>query len=154
MSRATALMRQLMRFGAVGSVGFVVDVALFNLLLLVGTSSHLHGAAVLAKVVSTAAAIAVNWLGNRYWTFRDVRRADVAREAVEFAIVSILGSAVTLACLGFTHYVLHLTSPLADNISANVVGLALGSAVRFVAYRGWVFATSRSSAHVPESVLG
>jgi putative flippase GtrA len=128
----------------VGSVGFAVDVSVFNLLLMAGVAGHVHGAAVLAKTASTAIAIAVNWLGNRYWTFRDERRADVVREAVEFAIVSVAGSLVTLACLGFSHYVLHLTSAVADNVSANIVGLALGSAVRFVAYRGWVFATGRS----------
>ena len=46
----------------------------------------------------------------------------------------------SLGCLAASHYLMHLTSPLADNISANVVGLGLGSAVRFVAYRKWVFA--------------
>jgi putative flippase GtrA len=145
MPSAVALSRQVVQFGAVGSVGFVVDVGVFNLLLVAGTAAHVHGAAVLAKVISTTFAIAVNWLGNRYWTFRDLRRADIGREAIEFAIASVAGSMVTLACLGFSHYVLHLTSALADNISANVIGLALGSAVRFVAYRTWVFATSRAA---------
>ncbi|MGN6501784.1 MAG: GtrA family protein [Pseudolysinimonas sp.] len=131
---------QAARFGAVGGVGFVVDVAVFNALLAAGTAGHLRGAAVVAKASSTVVAIAVNWLGNRYWAFREHRRDDVLREAVEFGVVSLAGSVVTLACLGVSHYVLHLTSPLADNISANIVGLALGSVVRFVAYRGWVFA--------------
>lgn len=137
---ARALAGQVARFGAVGGVGFVVDVALFNALLAAGTAGHLRGAAVVAKASSTVVAIAVNWLGNRYWAFREHRRDDILREAVEFGVVSLAGSVVTLACLGVSHYLLHLTSPLADNLSANVVGLALGSAVRFVAYRGWVFA--------------
>lgn len=144
-----ALAGQLVRFGAVGGVGFVVDVAVFNALLAAGTAGHLRGAAVLAKSSSTVLAIAVNWLGNRYWAFREHRRADIAREAVEFAVVSLAGSLVTLGCLATSHYLMHLTSPLADNISANVVGLGLGSAVRFVAYRGWVFAASRGAATRP-----
>ena len=61
------------------------------------------------------------------------------REAVEFFIASVAGSLVALACLGVSHYGLHLTSAFADNISANVVGLVLGSLLRFVAYRQWVF---------------
>ena len=42
--------------------------------------------------------------------------------------------------LSYLHYMLGLTSPLADNVSANVVGLFAGSALRFAAYRWWVFA--------------
>jgi hypothetical protein len=46
---------------------------------------------------------------------------------------------IALACLWFSHYALGLTSVLADNISANVVGLALGTLFRFWSYRRWVF---------------
>ena len=46
---------------------------------------------------------------------------------------------IALLCLGVSHYVLGFTSPLADNIAANVVGLVLGTAFRFYAYRTWVF---------------
>jgi putative flippase GtrA len=143
---------QVVRFGTVGGVGFVVDVAVFNALLAAGTAGHLRGAAVLAKSSSTVLAIAVNWLGNRYWAFREHRRTDIAREAVEFGLVSLAGSLVTVGCLAASHYLMHLTSPLADNISANVVGLGLGSAVRFVAYRRWVFAASRGRVELTSEV--
>ena len=54
-------------------------------------------------------------------------------------MLNAIGLAITLACLAFSHYVLDLTSPLADNIAANVVGLGLGTAFRFWSYRRWVF---------------
>ena len=133
------LVRELMKFGVVGGVAFVVDVGLFNLLRAHGPEG-IHGWAIAAKTVAVVAAIAVNWIGNRVWTFRSrTRRTDTAREAVEFFIASVAGSLVALACLGVSHYGLHLTSAFADNISANVVGLVLGSLLRFVAYRQWVF---------------
>ena len=47
--------------------------------------------------------------------------------------------AIAVATLGISHYVLGFTSPLADNIAANGVGLALGTAFRFWSYRRWVF---------------
>jgi len=46
---------------------------------------------------------------------------------------------ISLGVLWFSHYALGLTSVLADNISANVVGLALGTMFRFWSYRKWVF---------------
>jgi hypothetical protein len=55
---------------------------------------------------------------------------------VLFNVVGFGRSAVTLV---LSHDVLGLTSRLADNISANVVGLALGTAFRFLTYRRFVF---------------
>jgi putative flippase GtrA len=46
---------------------------------------------------------------------------------------------IAVACLWFSHYVLDLRSPLADNISANGVGLVLGTMFRFWTYRTFVF---------------
>ena len=97
----------------------------------------------MAKFVSTSVAIVVNWLGNRYWTFRRDKRSDVAREFVEFVVASVAGMVVTLATLWFTHYVLGFDSLIADNISANIIGLGLGTLVRFAIYRWWVWSVKR-----------
>ena len=95
-------------------------------------------------MLSTLLAILVNWLGNRYWTFGSRRSVRGAVEAAQFLAVSLLGMVVALGCLAFSHYVLDLRTVLADNLAKNVVGLVLGSAVRFVLYRQWVYrATSR-----------
>src|SRR6476469_7463584 len=67
---AAALIAQLAKFGVVGSIAYVVDVGLFNLLSDAGSSPLLAGQPLLAKVVSTGVATVVAWLGNRYWTFR------------------------------------------------------------------------------------
>ena len=51
---------------------------------------------------------------------------------------------ISLGCLWITHHWLGYTSLLADNISTNVVGLALGTAFRFLLYRYWVYGHHRS----------
>ncbi len=133
-------MTQLMRFGLVGGLGLVVDVALFNVLRITVLSPDvLHEGPVLAKVASTSVAIIVNWIGNRYWTFAPHRRPRAVREGIEFALVSVGGMLIGLACLWVSHYLLGFTSLLADNISSNVIGLALGTVFRFWLYRVWVF---------------
>ena len=144
MSDRSRLSRELMQFAVVGGIGFVIDIAVFNLLrATIFSPENLAAGPILAKVVSTSLAITANWIGNRWWTFMHRRRADVLREAVEFALVSITGSAIALVCLGLSHYGFHLVSPLADNISANVIGLALGSLVRFTLYQKYVFPLER-----------
>ncbi len=135
---------QFTRFGVVGLVGFVIDFGVFNLLrATVFTPENLHEGPVLAKVISTALAILANWVGNRFWTFREHRGRQLWREFAEFLVVSLGGMAIGLLCLWVSHYVLGFTSILADNISGNVIGLALGTAFRFTFYKLWVFAPHR-----------
>ena len=138
------LMSQLVKFGLVGGIGFVLDVGIFTLLRLTVLSPEvLHEGPLLAKVASTTVAILANWLGNRYWTFGPHRSSNTTREALEFLLVSLLGMGIGLGCLWVSHYALGFTSVLADNISSNVIGLALGSLFRFTLYRHWVYSPRR-----------
>jgi putative flippase GtrA len=140
------LFSQLARFGAVGAVGFVVDIGLFNLLRsTIFEPSHVDGGAIWAKVVSTSVAIVINWIGNRYWTFRKEARKRPLSEAIEFFVVSLVGLGIQVGCLWISHYALGLTSQLDDNISANVIGLGLGTIFRFALYRFWVFNPARKA---------
>src|SRR5690606_27698753 len=104
----------------------------------------LHEGPVLAKVVASALAILANWTGNRVWTFRGHRGRQLWREFAEFLVVSLGGMSIGLLCLWVSHYLLGFTSILADNISGNVIGLALGTAFRFTFYKLWVFAPHRT----------
>jgi putative flippase GtrA len=142
-----AFASQLGKFGAVGLVGFAVDVTVFNLLrTTILDSDEVHAGPIYAKVISTLLAILVNWIGNRLWTFSANRQDHTVREGLEFFAVSLVGMGIGLACLWVSHYVLGFTSVLADNISGNVIGLALGAVFRFSLYRWWVFAPHRRNA--------
>ncbi|WP_267421273.1 MULTISPECIES: GtrA family protein [unclassified Curtobacterium] len=142
------LIAQLARFGVVGAVGFVVDTVLFNVLLAtVLRPEDVAAGPVIAKVISTAVAIFVNWVGNRHWTFRDQRRSATAKEGVEFVVVSLGGLAISIGCLAVSHYVLGFTSAFADTVSGNVIGLVLGTAFRFWLYRVWVYRPDRDAGH-------
>jgi putative flippase GtrA len=151
---ASPLLRQFAKFGLVGVLGFVVDVGGFNLLRFAGGHGPLYEYPLSAKLVSGAAATVVAWLGNRYWTFRHTRRAAAHREFLLFAIVAVIGTLISLACLWISHYALNLRSPLADNLSANGIGLALAIAFRFWAYRQHVFVESAESTDGPASADG
>ena len=147
-SRLAGLLPQLSRFGVVGLFGLLVDVGGFNLLRFAGGEGPLYDRPLTAKLVSAAAATVVSWLGNRYWTFRHTRRAAAHHEFALFVIVCTLGTGIALACLAVSHYVLGLDSALADNVSANVVGLVLATTFRFWAYRTHVFQEHRPAVPV------
>lgn len=153
-ARLLTFLVQVGKFGAVGLVGFAVDVTVFNLLRTTVFDPHLVQAGpIYAKVVSTILAIFANWIGNRYWTFGNNRQEQTLREGIEFFAVSFVGMGIGLACLWLSHYVLGHTSVVADNISSNVIGLLLGAIFRFVLYRYWVFAPHRRTP-APAPVTG
>lgn len=127
------------RFGAVGLAGLVVDLALFNVLRFGGGEGPLYDKPLTAKALSVIAATVVTFLGNRHWTYRHRPRRSAMGGYVLFFFLNAVGMAIALACLFTSHYVLDLRSALADNISANVIGLGLGTLFRFWSYRRWVF---------------
>ncbi|WIB36768.1 GtrA family protein [Curtobacterium sp. MCJR17_043] len=144
--RLTRAVRELATFGAVGLIAFVVDLVVFNVLRAGVLADH----AVTAKAVSVVVATLVAWLGNRFVTFRTQRtrgRREAVREGVLFAATNAGGLAIAAGCLLVSHHVLGLTSTLADNVAGNGVGLVLGTAFRFAAYKTLVFRSPRRSSH-------
>jgi len=139
----------LLKFGAIGIIGVFIDAGIFNLLRVGIVGDGWWSTALGAKIVSTSTAIIFNWLGNRYWTFRNDRHTHIIREFLEFVLASLVGMGVALGCLWISHHVFGLTSLLADNISGNVIGLGLGTLVRFVLYRFWVWKPRPASEGTP-----
>ena len=84
---------QLLKFSAVGASGYVVNLAVYAVLV---REVGLHY--ILAAVCSTSVAVANNYLWNRLWTFRDTR-GDLYHQGVRFVIVSVVartsGSEIT-----------------------------------------------------------
>ncbi|MEI2716688.1 MAG: GtrA family protein [Candidatus Nanopelagicales bacterium] len=135
----SGLIREFSKFGVVGFVALIVDVGLFNLLMFAG-HGLLDDKPLTAKAISVIAATAVSYGLNRNWTFSHRGgRSSRWREYLLFFGLNGVAMLITLSVLWFSHYALGLDSPLADNISANVIGLGLGTVFRFWSYRKWVF---------------
>ncbi|MCA6093653.1 GtrA family protein [Streptomyces sp. SCA3-4] len=136
-SRLERLAREIAKFGAVGAIGFVVNFIVFNICV------HGFGLAVVRSgVIATAVAIGTNYIGNRYWTYRhDSDKNRRSRELSLFLLFSGIGLVIENGVLALSHYGLGLTTPLADNVAKNVIGLGLGTVFRFWSYRTWVFRT-------------
>ena len=84
---------QLVRFGAVGATGYVVNLAVFAVCV------HVLGIDYkLSAVIAWAISVLNNFVLNRHWTF-DARQEHPVRQAVRFFTVSLIA-------FGFTYVVL------------------------------------------------
>lgn len=129
------LWREIVKFGIIGAVAFVIDVGTMNLL----RHTVMEDKPTSAKIVSASVATLFAWLGNRQWTFRHRRNRAAHHELGLFAITNVVALVIGAGAIALSHYGLGLRSLLADNI-ANVIGIGLGTLFRFWAYRKFVFA--------------
>src|SRR5918996_2438695 len=86
---------QLFQFGVVGASGYVVNLAVFA--VLVGPLDLHH---IPAAVLAFCVAVTNNFWWNRHWTF-DAGHGHAGFQAARFFIVSILGLAINLVALEF-----------------------------------------------------
>jgi putative flippase GtrA len=119
---------QLVRFGLVGGVGFVVNIGVYTLCVhAAGIDYHL------AAVIAWLVAVVNNFVLNRHWTF-DARDGAAHFQAVRFV-------AVSLVALGFS---LLLLMALVDGagvakVPAQALAVAASMPLNFLGNKLWSF---------------
>jgi putative flippase GtrA len=78
-----------LRFAAVGSIGAIIDLSIFNLL-----SSGFGVLPLVAQAISFSVAVISNFVWNRYWTYPDSRKKALASQLGQFVVVSVLGGII------------------------------------------------------------
>ncbi len=118
---------QLARFCTVGASGFVVNLAVYALLLR-GAGVHY----LLAATGSFLVAVTSNYTWNRLWTFRR-QRGHVGYQGLRFLVVSTIA-------LGANLLVLYLLVELGvDKVPAQAVAIVLVTPLNFVGNKLWSF---------------
>lgn len=82
------VLMEFLRFGVVGTVGFVVDTAVLYVGLALGLG--LYG----GRAVSYLVAATTNWALNRLWTFRGRGDGPAHRQWALFLVVNLIGFAM------------------------------------------------------------
>jgi putative flippase GtrA len=135
---------EMSRFLVVGGVSFVVDMGLFNLLVF-GPGHVLGNKTTTANVIAIAVATLVSWVGNRHWTFASKRTDRQLRELLVYGAINVVAALVPVATVAMGRYTFHQDSQLALN-AAKVIGIVLGTAIRYVGYKLWVFTGGKPDA--------
>ena len=120
---------ELVRFAAVGASGYVVNLAVFSLLV--------HGADVDYRLAATGAfvvAVANNFLWNRVWTFR-ARHGHAGFQAARFLAVSVAAFAVNLVVLEAL-----VAGAGLPEVPAQALAIACATPLSFLGNKLWSFA--------------
>lgn len=129
------LISELARFGAVGGAGLLVNLGVFNLV------RHLTDLQVVrASVIATVVAIAFNYVGFRYFTYRDREKSGRTKELTLFLLFSVVGLVIENGLLYAATYWFGWDSPLQSNVF-KFLGIGIATLFRFWSYRTWVFRT-------------
>jgi putative flippase GtrA len=118
---------QLGKFCTVGAAGYIVNLAVYTILLK-GVGLHYIPAAVGSFLV----AVANNYALNRIWTFR-VERGHVGAQGWRFLVVSTVSLLANLAAL---HVI--VTAGVGE-IAAQAIAIVLVTPLNFVGNKLWSF---------------
>ncbi|SFE26921.1 Putative flippase GtrA (transmembrane translocase of bactoprenol-linked glucose) [Actinopolyspora alba] len=137
--------RELLKFAMVGASTFVIDTVIFFAL----KWTVLAPKPVTAKVVAVLVATIVSYVLNREWAFRTRGGRERHHEASLYFLFSGIAIGLYAAPLWVSRYLLHLQTPyttplveeIADFTSGQILGVLLGMAFRWWAFRRWVFPT-------------
>ncbi len=122
--------KQLGKFCAVGAAGYLINLAVYDVLL----HERIHY--LVAATCSFLVAVTSNYTWNRLWTFRE-HRGHVGIQGMRFFVVSLVALGANLA-------VLHLLIAYAglDKLPAQAVAIVLVTPLNFVGNKLWSFRRS------------
>jgi putative flippase GtrA len=118
---------QLAKFGAVGAVGYAVNLAVYTALLR-GAGWHYAYAATGSFLV----AVTNNYLWNRLWTFRD-QRGHVAFQGLRFFVVALVAYVANLGILSA------LIAFGMNKVLSQAIAIVLVTPLNFVGNKLWSF---------------
>ena len=119
---------QLLKFGLVGGSGYLINLAVFA--LLVGSLGLHH---TLAAIGAFCVAVTNNFLWNRHWTFA-AGNTPAGFQAARFFAVSVASLGLNLALLEV------LIVGGAGELAAQAIAVALAMPFNFLGNRLWTFA--------------
>ena len=132
-----SLYAKMLKFGAVGAVGVLADVATSNLLW------HSTGLTpTKAAIGGTCVATVTAYIGNRYWTFRNRPDENRRREMLLFALISLIGLIIENGFVYVSDHMLGFHGLLANNVAKFGFGLPVAGVFRFWTSHVFVFPES------------
>lgn len=133
-----ALLKKIVSFGVVGTVGFLVDAGVLTLL-----STKLGVNVYLARVCSFTVAVFVTWMLNRKWVFKveGPRTTTRTNEYISYLSVQVIGALINLGI--FSLIIFYFSRLKAYPVIPLAFGSIGGMFFNFLGAQVWVFRGKR-----------
>ncbi|MGW1159025.1 GtrA family protein [Streptomyces sp. NPDC002513] len=138
--RARRIAVEVAKFGVVGGSGVAVNLLVFNALL-----HGLKWAPMTATVLASIIAMGTNYLGFRFFAYRD-RASRTRQQIMLFFVFSGIGVVMESVLFYAGYHGLGMNGPFGSNV-AKALSIVLASAFRFLVYRTWVFQHEAKQGH-------
>ncbi|BBH20743.1 putative membrane protein YngA [Paenibacillus baekrokdamisoli] len=116
----------MLKFGSVGLINTVVDIAVFTLLTTLGVT------AIVAQVISYSCGVLNSYYMNRSWTFQ--KKKQVRGQWLKFLVVNLISLAVITVLLSLLHE--HTELPL---FFCKLIATAFSVVLNYIGSRYWAF---------------
>lgn len=125
------ILNQFLRFGLVGTAGFVVDGGLLYLLLSNDVNAYF------ARALSFPVALLVTWQLNRTWTFPNSRKHSTFQQINAYIAVQVIGALANYCC--YVLMIAQLGSSTSVAMFAFMIGSIFGMFINFTGAKLFVF---------------
>jgi putative flippase GtrA len=122
---------QLVQFGIVGAIGYVVNLAVFAFCVAVFEVHHIP-----AAITAFGVAVTNNFLWNRHWTFDHAKGEHAGFQAARFFTVSLLALCINLLALQVLVEVVEF-----PELPSQAIAVAFAMPFNFIGNKLWTFAT-------------
>ncbi len=109
------LIRQILRFGIVGGLAFLIDYGIFTIL-----SQFLHVHYLVASIISFSISVIFNYILSIKWVF-DVTKKQDAKDFALFIILSVIGLGINSLIMYISVDLMHIHELIAKIIATAIV---------------------------------
>lgn len=109
------LIKQILKFGVVGGLAFLIDYGIYTLLISVFDVYY-----IIASIISFTLSVIFNYILSIKWVF-DVKKKQGVKEFIIFVILSIIGLILNSIILYFSVELMHIHKLIAKIIATFIV---------------------------------
>lgn len=120
---------QFIKFGLVGALGFVINIAIFYF-----TNEILHIYYILCAIIAFLVAVINNFIWNKYWTFKNTYSKSIHFQFFKYLIVNLFSLGINLMALAALVQIFKM-----QILISQIIAVLCAMAINFIGSKIWVF---------------
>ncbi len=128
-AKYTNLTKQFVKFGVVGVIGMIINLAVLYCL-----TTYLNIYYLLSAVIAFGVAVTNNYLLNKVWTFKERLKNKLLSKSVKFLTVSLIALSINIIFLYILTDILGIFY-----IFSQIISIGIAFVINFIGNKSWTF---------------